>query len=155
MNWPAGCAGERPSAGTRWRGTVMKRLASLVLRHKLLVVLTCLTLAVAGFATISTTTHWMTATFALPGQPGYVTDTRIAALYHNGGGQTPTVLTLTVPAGSSPRRRLGARHRVADAATTGDPIWHGRRAGGLRLGLHPAQRRGGRACPTGCVSDVA
>jgi putative drug exporter of the RND superfamily len=114
----------------------MKRLASFVLGHKLLVVLTWLALAVAGFATISTTTHRLTATFSLPGQPGYVTDTRIAALYHNGGGQTPTVLTLTVPAGiliSDPGTAARAGRafaaaaasvpgtRVADAATTGDP----------------------------------
>jgi RND superfamily putative drug exporter len=110
-------------------------LTSLMLRHRLLVALFWLAAAAAGFATLSHTTHRLSANFALPGEPGYETDARIAALYHNGGNITPTVVTVTVPAGSSVTGPASARQaarvfataasalpgsRLADAATTGD-----------------------------------
>jgi RND superfamily putative drug exporter len=113
----------------------VRSLTRLVLAHKALVVLTWLLLAVAGVATISTTTGRLTADFALPGQPGYVANARIQALYHSGGAQQPTVVMATVPAGVAPRSpqavaaaaRIFAAAgavvpgaRVADQANTGD-----------------------------------
>jgi RND superfamily putative drug exporter len=110
----------------------MGRLTEFVLRHKLLVVLCWLLAAGAGLATLGTTTSRLSVDFALPGQPGYVTDQTITQLYHNGGGQTPIVLTVTAP----PGQRLDAATaervftaaaravpgvRVADQADTGDP----------------------------------
>ena len=114
----------------------MTRLTAFVLRHKLLVGASWLLLAAAGIATAGTTTKRLSANFSLPGQPGYLTNLRIDRLYHNGGGQTPTVVTVTLPAGVAPsatatRGRVARTFaaaaaavpgtRLADAATTGNP----------------------------------
>lgn len=113
----------------------MPALTRFVLAHKRLVVLVWVALAVVGIATVGTTTNRLTADFALPGQPGYVANTRIEALYHSGGGQQPTVLAVSLPQGvtpGSPEARTTAAAifdaaaravpggRVADAANTGD-----------------------------------
>ncbi|MDN5804573.1 MAG: MMPL family transporter, partial [Microlunatus sp.] len=129
----------------------MNRVTGWVLRHKLLVVLCWLVVTVAGFATLSSTTSRLSTNFALPGQPGYVTDARITALYHNGGGAQPTVVVATAPTG----RQVDAARahaifnaavaavpgsRVADAASTGDPKFvtlDGRTAFGLVFTRQP------------------
>lgn len=113
----------------------MLGLTRFVLAHKRFVVLGWLIVTFVGIATISTTTSRLTADFALPGQPGYVANARIAALYHSGGEQEPTVVTATLPAGVRPgsaqARTVSARifdaaaasvpgARVADQANTGD-----------------------------------
>ncbi len=113
----------------------MTRLNTLVLRHKLIVVVAWLALAIAGAMTAATTTHRLSADFSLPGQPGYVTDTHIAALYHNGGGTEPAVVVVNLPAGTTVFQpgvaaRLATTFasvinasphlRVVDEATTGD-----------------------------------
>jgi len=108
----------------------MTRLTDFVLRHKLIVVVLWLAATAVGVATLSSTTKRLSADFALPGQPGYVTDTKITALYHNGGGQEPSVVTATAPQ----RIDAAAAHRVfaaaaaavqgsrlADATSTADP----------------------------------
>ncbi|MGH9130684.1 MAG: MMPL family transporter [Acidimicrobiales bacterium] len=119
----------------------MTRLAHFVLRHKLVVVLVWLAATVAGFATIGTTSSRLSTNFSFPGKAGFVTDAQIAALYHNGGGGAPTVLTLSLPASSPTPATPGARRamnaqagaafaaaaaaapgtRLADADTTRDP----------------------------------
>jgi putative drug exporter of the RND superfamily len=109
----------------------MRRITQFVLAHRLLVVALWLLVVVAGVATLESTTKRLSTNFALPGQPGYVTDTKINALYHNGGDQQPTVLTATAPAGQ--HVSVAAAHqvfaaaaaavpgsRLADQATTGD-----------------------------------
>ncbi len=48
--------------------------------------------------TLGSTTKRLSADFSLPGQPGYVADAKITAIYHNGGDATPIVLTATAPA---------------------------------------------------------
>jgi len=109
----------------------MRAITAFVLRHKLLVVLCWLAIAAAGFVTLSSTTHRLSTDFALPGQPGYVADQQIDALYHNGGGGQPTLVTATAPAGAriSPAQADGvftaAAHaapgtRLADQVSTGD-----------------------------------
>lgn len=110
----------------------MDRITGVVLRHKLVIVLFWLGVTVVGFATLSSTTHRLSTNFALPGQPGYLTDARITALYHNGGGQQPTVVVASAPAG----RRIDTAKahavftaaasaipgaRLADVSSTGDP----------------------------------
>jgi putative drug exporter of the RND superfamily len=80
------------------RKAEMQALTRFVLRHRALVALTWLLVAVAGAATIGGTVHRMTNDFSMPGQ-AYATDNRIAALYGNGGAQAPYVPVLTVPAG--------------------------------------------------------
>jgi putative drug exporter of the RND superfamily len=76
----------------------MQALTHFVLRHKALVALTWLLIAVAGVMTVSGTTHRMTNDFSMPGQ-AYKVDNQIAAEYGNGGSQAPYVPVLTVPAG--------------------------------------------------------
>ena len=76
----------------------MQALTRFVLRHKALVALTWLVIAVAGVATISGTTHRMTNNFAMPGQ-AYQVDNQIVAEYGNGGSQTPYVPVLTAAPG--------------------------------------------------------
>ncbi|WP_194896671.1 MMPL family transporter, partial [Catenulispora pinisilvae] len=116
----------------------MRGITTLVLRHKLLVVLCWLAIAVAGFATMGSTTNRLTTDFALPGQPGYVADQRINTLYHNGGDTLPTLLTVTAPPGVGTSAETLQAHqifaaaaaavpgtRLADAATTGDAKFTG------------------------------
>jgi RND superfamily putative drug exporter len=76
----------------------MQALTRFVLRHKALVALAWLLVAVAGVMTISGTTHRMTNDFSMPGQ-AYQVDNQIVAQYGNGGSQAPYVPVLTVPAG--------------------------------------------------------
>jgi putative drug exporter of the RND superfamily len=76
----------------------MQALTRFVLRHKALVALAWLVIAVAGAATIGGTTHRMTNDFAMPGQ-AYRVDNQIVAEYGNGGSQTPYVPVLTVAPG--------------------------------------------------------
>jgi RND superfamily putative drug exporter len=76
----------------------MQALTRFVLRHKALVALTWLLVAVAGVMTISGTTHRMTNDFSMPGQ-AFKVDNQIVAEYGNGGSQAPYVPVLTVPAG--------------------------------------------------------
>jgi putative drug exporter of the RND superfamily len=76
----------------------MQSLTRFVLRHKALVALVWLLVAVAGVLTIGGTTHRMTNDFAMPGQ-AYKVDNQIVAQYGNGGSQDPYVPVLTVPVG--------------------------------------------------------
>ncbi|HEX4088382.1 MAG TPA: MMPL family transporter [Trebonia sp.] len=76
----------------------MQALTRFVLRHRALVALVWLLVAVAGVATIAGTTHRMTNNFAMPGQ-AYAVDNQIVAEYGNGGSQTPYVPVLTAAAG--------------------------------------------------------
>ena len=76
----------------------MQALTRFVLRHKLLVTVFWLAVAVAGVLTISGTTHRMTNNFAMPGQ-AYKVDNQIKREYGNGGSQPPYVAVLTAPAG--------------------------------------------------------
>ena len=76
----------------------MPALTRFVLRHKALVALFWLVVAVAGVMTIGGTTHRMTNNFAMPGQ-AFKVDNQIAREYGNGGSQAPYLPVLTVPAG--------------------------------------------------------
>jgi putative drug exporter of the RND superfamily len=84
----------------------MQALTRFVLRHKALVALAWLLIAVAGVMTVNGTIHRMTNDFSMPGQ-AFQVDNQIVAQYGNGGSQAPYVPVLTVPAGQ----------RVSDAAT--------------------------------------
>ena len=115
----------------------MTALTRFVLRHKALVALFWVAVAVAGVLTISGTTHRMTNSFAMPGQ-AYQVDNQIARQYGNGGNQTPYVPVITAPAGeritdpavaAATGRAFGALARaipdvrIADYATTHNPAF--------------------------------
>ena len=112
----------------------MQSLTRFVLRHKAVVALFWLAVAVAGALTIGGTTHRMTNNFAMPGQ-AFKVDNQIVRTYGNGGSQTPYVPVLTVPPGQSVTSKPVAAQtgrvfaavaaalphaRIADYATTGD-----------------------------------
>jgi putative drug exporter of the RND superfamily len=76
----------------------MTALTRFVLRHKALVALFWVVVAVVGVLTISGTTHRMTNNFSMPGQ-AFRVDDQITRQYGNGGNQPPYVPVITVPAG--------------------------------------------------------
>jgi len=110
----------------------VERLTRFVLAHRLLVVAVWLALTAIGGVTAGTTIKRLTATFALPGRPGYVVDAQIVSQYRN--LDPPDVPVVTLPSGQTvdqpgTRRRLAdifeaARlaptYRVASYATTGN-----------------------------------
>jgi RND superfamily putative drug exporter len=79
----------------------MRRLAELVLRHRLLVVVAWVVIAVAGAMVTSTVSDRMTVNFSLPGQPGDTAANKIIAAFHNGGNTTPLLATVTMPDGQT------------------------------------------------------
>jgi RND superfamily putative drug exporter len=85
----------------------MPALTRFVLRHKAIVVLFWLLVAVAGAMTVGGTTHRMTNNFAMPGQ-AFKVDNQIVRTYGNGGSQPPYVPVVTVPRGQ----------RITDQAVT-------------------------------------
>src|SRR5579859_6175156 len=112
----------------------MPSLTRLVLRHKALIALFWLAVAVAGAMTVSGTTHRMTNNFSMPGQ-AFKVDNQIVRTYGNGGSQAPFVPVLTAPAGrritdpavAAQTGRIFAaaaavlpHARIADYATTHD-----------------------------------
>ncbi|MGH3192517.1 MAG: MMPL family transporter [Streptosporangiaceae bacterium] len=119
----------------------MMRLTGAVLRHKRLVLLAWLVIAVAGFATIGKAAGALSQSFSLPGQ-AFQTDSTIVRLHHTGGFQNPpVVLTATLLPGTAagPATVTGAGRlfaaaarvvpgsRLADQATTGDARFSGDR----------------------------
>ena len=138
----------------------MIRLTDIVLRHKRLVLLAWLAMAVAGFATIGKATSSLSTEFNIPGQ-AFKADATIARLYHNGGDQNPpVVLTATLPpgtaAGSATVAQAGrlfaaaARavpgSRLADQVNTGDPRLSGT-DGSINVALVFAPKPGGFSTP--------
>src|SRR5258705_338791 len=79
----------------------MTRLTALVLRHRLLVVVFWLVVAVAGGLTVGTTTGRLSQSFAAPGSPAQNAADRIAAAYHVDTTTDPDVVVVTAPAGQS------------------------------------------------------
>ena len=76
----------------------MPALTRFVLRHKALVALLWLAVAVAGVMTVGGTTHRMTNNFSMPGQ-AFTVDNQIVREYGNGGSQPPYIPVLTVAPG--------------------------------------------------------
>ena len=111
----------------------MRRLAELVLRHRALVVVAWIVIAVAGAMVTSTVNNRMTVSFSLPGQPGDAAANKIIAAFHNGGNTTPLLATVTLPQGQTITGHedevakafaavdsVGVPLRVVDESNTGD-----------------------------------
>jgi RND superfamily putative drug exporter len=94
-----------------------------------------LILMLAGFATMGSTTKRLSTEFKLPGQPSFIADTKIAAIYHQGVGSVPVVVAvtaspgttvsnaeantiLTAAAASVPHTRMADAYNTGDAALT-------------------------------------
>ncbi|MDQ3866049.1 MAG: MMPL family transporter [Actinomycetota bacterium] len=114
----------------------LARLARFVLRHKRAVVGFWLVLLVAGIAGAGRVGNRLSTDFALPGEPGYETATRIDRIYGNGASGPPSVLVVTTPPGktvASAQDEIAAAFetvreqtpsvRVVDHASTGDDVF--------------------------------
>ncbi len=88
----------------------MNRLTDVVLRHRLIVALAWLVVAVAGAATASTTVDRLSFEFDLPGQAAYETNQKIIEEF-GGGGLTDPLLLVVTGRGASER----AEQVAADA----------------------------------------
>jgi putative drug exporter of the RND superfamily len=113
----------------------MITITKLALRHRRLVALLWLVVAVAGFASVGPATSALSDQYSVPGREGYVTNTRIKATFGNGGDGAPLVAVVTLPRGvdagsaevraglTSVSRRIAAavpHTRIASFASTGD-----------------------------------
>jgi RND superfamily putative drug exporter len=102
-----------------------------------------LIVALVGVATLGSTTKRLSTQFKMPGEPSFVTDSKINALYHTNGA--PTVVAVTAPAGQSASPAVANRvfmaaaaavpgSRLADQANTGDAHFSAS-AGQMSFGL--------------------
>jgi putative drug exporter of the RND superfamily len=111
----------------------MRRWGEWVLRHRRIVMVGWLLIAVAGIGVTSTVSDRMTVDFSLPGQPGTEATQKIVAAFHNGGDTSPLLATVTMPEGQTITGHedevaaafatlTGAEIplRVVDEASTGD-----------------------------------
>src|SRR6185312_12406877 len=104
-------------------GSLMRRLAELVLRHRFLVMALWVVIAVAGGAVTSTVNDRTTVNFSLPGQPGDTAANKIIAAFHNGGNTTPLLVTVTMPEGQTVTGNEAEVTRAfASAAAAGVPL---------------------------------
>jgi putative drug exporter of the RND superfamily len=148
----------------------MQVLTRFVLRHKALVALTWLLIAVAGVMTVSGTTHRMVNDFSMPGQ-AFKVDNQIVKQYGNGGSQAPYLPVLTVPAGERVTDPAVAAQtgrvfsaiaaavpnvRVADYSSTGNRQFvtsDGRTT--FALVFTPPSTSFGAPAPTGAITKAA
>ncbi|PUA80522.1 MMPL family transporter [Nocardioides currus] len=72
----------------------MNRLTAVVLRHRVIVALAWLAIAIAGGTTAPTTVDRLTFDFDLPGQPAYETNQRIIDQFGSGGLTDPLLLVV-------------------------------------------------------------
>jgi RND superfamily putative drug exporter len=79
----------------------MRRLGELVLRHRRIVMVVWLLIAVAGVSVTGTVNNRLTVDFSLPGQPGDAAANKIIEQFHNGGNTSPMIATVTLPQGQT------------------------------------------------------
>ena len=107
----------------------MTRLAEFVLRHRLLVVLFWLAAMMAGGATAATTTDRLSFDFSLPGQQGFETEKQLLERYGNGPDEGTTIVTVTVPDGSTVEQEQAQVDGVYSAIQSQFPqyrvVWSG------------------------------
>ncbi|MGY1855438.1 MMPL family transporter [Modestobacter sp. SYSU DS0290] len=88
----------------------MSRLTDWVLRHRRLVVLGWLAVAVVGGVLAPRTIDRLGFDFSTPGQPAYEANVDIVERFGNGGGADPLMVVVTAPEGA---RVTGARGELA------------------------------------------
>ncbi|MGH3301711.1 MAG: hypothetical protein ACRDOK_08535 [Streptosporangiaceae bacterium] len=79
----------------------MDSLTSWVLRHRRLVAMTWLLLLLAGGAASGRLSSHLSQSFDIPGTPSDVAARAITEHYRSGGGETPLVPVVRLPAGTS------------------------------------------------------
>ena len=125
----------RNQAGEHGTARVIAPLTAFVLRHRRPIIGFWLIMIIAGGAAAGQVSQRLTTDFSLPGQPGYETAQKMLHSYGN-GGQPPSVLTVTVPAGESVRadaariaaafsrlRAANSQLRIVDYGDTRDPAF--------------------------------
>src|SRR5258705_2951553 len=85
----------------------MNAVTQIALRHRRLVVLAWVVLAVAGVLTLSSTNSGFTHTFATPGTPGYNANHNIQQRFGIDGNEQPTIAVLHLPPGQSMHSAAG------------------------------------------------
>ena len=113
----------------------MITITRFALRHRLLILLSWLAVAVAGIVSTGPATRALSDQYSVPGREGYVTNTAITRMFGNGGDGAPLVAVVTLPPGANVGsaqvrsglagvgRRIAAavpRARIASYASTGD-----------------------------------
>jgi RND superfamily putative drug exporter len=98
----------------------VQTLARLVLRHRMLVVLTWLALLVAGGIAAGPVTDRLSFDFSLPGQPGYEAERELISTFGTSTADT-LVPVITVPDGSTVRERAADIAGVFDAVRVAVP----------------------------------
>jgi RND superfamily putative drug exporter len=100
----------------------MTSITRLALKHRRLVALTWILVAVAGVLATPSATSRMTHSFATPGSPGYDTNEQIRHRFGIDGNEQPTLVVLHLPAAQSMRTAAGraaAAHTFAAANRAG------------------------------------
>jgi RND superfamily putative drug exporter len=87
----------------------MNAVTAICLRHRRLVVLAWLVLAVAGAAMASSTTGRLTHSFATPGTAGYDANLHLLQTFGIDGNEQPTIGVLKLPPGQSMKTAAGQR----------------------------------------------
>jgi RND superfamily putative drug exporter len=113
------------AAATTGTPRSVTRLSHWVLRHRRLVALSWLVVAVVGGLTASRTVDRLTYDFALPGQPAYEVNEAIADRFGGGGSDDPLLLVVRGTDAAESAERLAADVRRAVPGTrtvsTADP----------------------------------
>ena len=99
----------------------MRRLAEIVLRHRLVIVIAWILVFLAGGVVSSTVADRMTVNFSLPGQPGDKAANQIIAAFHNGGNTAPLIATVTLPEGQTITGNEDEVAKAFAAVATADP----------------------------------
>ncbi len=89
---------------------MMTTITRWVLAHKRIVSILWVLVTVVGIATVGQSTKSFSKEFSVPGREGFVTNSTIAHLYHQGGRNAPLLAVVTLPPGaavSSPAVRSG------------------------------------------------
>ena len=79
----------------------MITITRFALRHRRLVALAWLAVAVAGILSTGPATRALSDQYSVPGREGYVTNTAITRMFGNGGDGAPLVAVVTLPPGAN------------------------------------------------------
>jgi RND superfamily putative drug exporter len=79
----------------------MITITRFALRHRRLVALSWLAVAVAGIVSTGPATRALSDQYSVPGREGYVTNSAITRMFGNGGDGAPLVAVVTLPAGAN------------------------------------------------------